>query len=120
MNGPRRPPKPPRPTEVFDPLLQQERTSLAWERTAIAAMAAGVLLARTAAQIHPVVAAVGVVRVVLGSALLVWTGQHYDDLHDHLRAAKNPVHPTGARLVGVATTVFTGLATIIAVVSTFS
>ena len=104
---------------MFDPLLQQERTSLAWERTAIAAMATGVLLARTAAQIHPLLGAIGVIQVMLGSGLLVWAGQHYDDLHDHLRAAKNPVYPTGARIVGVATTVFTGLATIVAVVSTF-
>jgi len=80
-------------------------------------MATGVLLARTAAQVHPVLASVGVFQVVLGSALLVWTGQHYDDLHDHLRAAKSPAHPTGARLVGVATTVFTGLALVVAVAS---
>ena len=104
------------PSVVFDPLLQQERTSLAWERTAISAMAAGVLLARYAAKLHPVLAAVGVLQVVLGSALLVWTGYRYDDLHDQLRAAKSQSYPTAARIVGVATTVFTGSATVIAVV----
>lgn len=103
-----------RPTVAFDSLLQQERTSLAWERTAIATMVAGVLLARTAAVLHPLLSLFGVLQVVCGSALLVWTGQHYEDLHDHLRAGVSPVFPTGARLVGIATTCFTGVATLIA------
>ena len=40
--------KPQRPERVFDLALQHERTALAWERTAIAAMVAGVVLARSA------------------------------------------------------------------------
>ena len=70
-----------RPASVFDPGLQHERTALAWERTAIASMVAGVLMARyAAAAIHVAVAAVGVAQVVFGAVLLVWSARHYDDL----------------------------------------
>lgn len=82
-------------------------------------MVAGVLLARQAAQLHPALGAIGVLQVVFGSTLLVWAGHHYDELHVHLRSGASPVHPTGARLIGVATTIFTGAATLIAVASAF-
>lgn len=108
-----------RPAKVFDPGLQHERTALAWERTAIAVMVAGVLLARYAAQtVHFVIAFVGVAQVAFGAGLLVWTGRHYDDLHGPLRAGASPVHPTAARLIGLATVVFSGFALLLAVLIT--
>lgn len=105
-----------RPTRVFDSGLQHERTALAWERTAIAAMVAGVLLARYAAEsVHYSIASVGVAQVVLAAALLVWAGRHYDDLHGPLRAGVSPVHPTATRLVGILTVGFTGFALVLSV-----
>ena len=107
----------PRPDSVFDPGLQHERTALAWERTAIASMVAGVLLARYAAQtLHFVWAALGIGQVVLGSLVLLWSARHYDELHGPLRAGQSPVHPTAARVVGLGVIGFTGGALLLAVV----
>ena len=106
-----------RPDRVFDPGLQHERNALAWERTAIATMVAGVLLARyTAESLHPSVAAVGLAQVVVGGAVLVWAGRRYEDLHGPLRAGQSPVHPNAARLVGFSTITFTGAASVLATV----
>lgn len=105
-----------RPDRVFDPGLQHERTALAWERTAIAAMVAGILLARYAAEaVHYTIASVGIAQVAFAAGLLVWAGRHYDDLHGPLRAGTSPVHPTATRLVGLLTVVFTGAALVLAV-----
>jgi uncharacterized membrane protein YidH (DUF202 family) len=84
--------------------LQHERTALAWERTAIAAMAVGLLLARFAAQNgHLALASVGFAQLLFGAGLLVWTGWHYRDLHGALRDGETPVRTTAARVVGIAT-----------------
>jgi uncharacterized membrane protein YidH (DUF202 family) len=109
-----------RPREVFDRGLQHERNSLAWERTAIASMVAGVLLARYAAQsLHLVFAFVGFAEVLAGASVLLWSGQHYENLHGRLRSGESPVHPTAARIVGIGSIIFTGLATALAVVIVF-
>lgn len=106
----------PRPEHTFDAGLQQERTSLAWERTAVATMAAGVLFARFAAAESVVpLALFGVAQTVCGAAVLVWAGVHYDELHDTLRDGTGVVHPLAARLLGAATVVFTGIALAVAV-----
>lgn len=108
--------RPDRPDQVFDPGLQHERTALAWERTAIASMVAGVLLARYAAgTVHFAIAFVGIAWVVVGALVLVWSGRHYDDLHGPLRGGESPVHPTAARIVGLGTIVFTGFGLVLSV-----
>lgn len=105
-----------RPDTVFDPGLQHERTALAWERTAIAVMVAGVLLARYAAQtVHFAIAFAGIGQVVVGGLVLVWSARHYEDLHGPLRAGTSPIHPTAARIVGIATVVFSGIGLVLAV-----
>ena len=112
-----------RPTEVFDTGLQHERTSLAWERTAISMMLAGLLLSRFAAvEEFWLLAAGGMVQVVFGAVLLVWSGVHYEELHGALRRSTDVVHPSAARWVGLATIAGTGagLATAIAVTLTRS
>jgi len=106
-----------RPTTVFDPGLQHERTALAWERTAIASMVGGVLMARYASQSLPFVFAfVGLAGVIAGAALLLWSAKHYDDLHGPLRSGDSPVHPTAARVVGLAAVVFTGAGLVLALI----
>ena len=106
-----------RPTRVFDPGLQHERTALAWERTAIASMVAGVLMARyVAAEIHLSVAAVGVGQVIFGSVLLVWSASHYEELHGPLRAGDSPIHPVAARVVGIGAMLSTGAGFVLALV----
>jgi putative membrane protein len=109
-----------RPTTVFDEGLQHERTALAWERTAIAAMVAGALLARYASSAeHFVFASVGVAMVACGSVLLVWSSLHYDDLHGPLRAGQSPVHPTAARRIGWLVIGFTGCALVLSIILVF-
>jgi uncharacterized membrane protein YidH (DUF202 family) len=106
-----------RPDSVFDVGLQHERTALAWERTAIASMIAGVLLGRFAAEsVHFGFAAIGLAWVVIGGALLVWSARHYEDLHGPLRSGQSPVHPGAVRVVGLGTIVFTGAAFLLSVV----
>jgi uncharacterized membrane protein YidH (DUF202 family) len=110
-----------RPTEHFDAGLQHERTALAWERTAVATMVAGTILARYAAiDAHPVLALIGLLQLAFGGALLVWTGFHYDQLHGPLRASDPVVHPTATRLVGIGTVGFTGAALALAAIVTLS
>jgi uncharacterized membrane protein YidH (DUF202 family) len=104
-----------RPEQVFDPMLQHERTALAWERTAVATMVSGTLLARRASELHVSLAAMGVLQVVLGAALLIWTGLRYEQLHAPLRRGESPVHPVAVQFVGITTVVFSGLAMVIAV-----
>ena len=97
--------------------LQHERTALAWERTSIAIMVAGVVLARFAAKDGAAVVAIaGILQVLVGGAVLTWSGRHYEDLHGALHRGDCVVHPGAARVVGVSTIVFTGFALALAVV----
>lgn len=100
---------------VFDPMLQHERTALAWERTAVAMMVSGTLLARHSTNTHVVMAVAGIVQVALGAGLLLWTGVEYEHLHAPLRRGENPAHPGIVHFVGLATTAFTAFATVIAI-----
>lgn len=110
-----------RPPNSFDGGLQQERTALAWERTAIAMMVAGVVLARfaTVEEVY-VFSVIGLLQTAFGAALLVWTGAHYEDLHAPLRAGDPVVHPSAARLVGLVTVIAIGLALMLAVAVTIA
>lgn len=110
-----------RPSTVFDVGLQHERTALAWERTAIASMVAGVLMARYASEsLHFAFAFVGLGQVVVGAGVLLWSARHYDELHGPLRAGETPIHPTAARIVGLGAIVFTGAGLLLALVIAFT
>jgi putative membrane protein len=104
-----------RPSSTFDVGLQHERTALAWERTAIAAMVAGIVFARFAA-LEAIwwAAAIGLAQTAFGAALLVWAGVHYEELHGELRAGNDVVHPRATRLVGVTAVAAIGLALVVA------
>jgi uncharacterized membrane protein YidH (DUF202 family) len=97
------------PDEAFSVGLQQERTSLAWERTAIGLMFAGTLLARYAAEdgVWPV-AGVAFVIAAAGGGLLMWAGIHYDDLHATLREGRPVDHSRLIKAVSLATVVVIG------------
>lgn len=104
----------PRPSGVFDPGLQHERTSLAWERTAVSTIVAGVLLARFSAQSgHFLIGIFSLVVVVYGSFVLLWAALHYEELHTTLRAGHTPAHPQMSRFVGIATVSMTAIAIVI-------
>ena len=72
---------------------------------------------RYAADVNPLLAALGIAQVALGGYVLIWAGQHYDDLHAPLRAGQSPVHPRAARIVGLTSIGFIGAALIITVVA---
>jgi putative membrane protein len=107
---------PSRPDNVFDEGLQHERTALAWERTAVATMVAGVVLARFAAvESFWIAAVIGLAQTAFGGVLLVWSGTHYDDLHEPLRKGDDVVHPVATRVVGVATVAGSAVGALVAV-----
>lgn len=104
-----------RPERIVDANVQHERTSLAWERTAVAVMVAGVFLARAGAKVVPVLSIPGIALVLSGAVLLVWSGRHYDDLHGRVRDGTAAVYPEVARVVGVVAMLGTAIATLIGV-----
>lgn len=109
-----------RPATNFDAGLQHERTALAWERTAISMMVAGVVGGRFAATEDLwVFAGFGLLQTVFGAVVLVWAGAHYDELHGTLRKGDSVVHPSAARLVGAATMLATFAALVVGVVAAF-
>ena len=102
-------------SKVVDAGLQQERTALAWERTAIAVMVSGVLLARYASQsAHWTTAFAGLIQTVIGGGILVWAGVHYTDLRGPLLDGSDVVHPTATRIVGLSTVTFSAIALMLA------
>ena len=100
--------------------LQHERTSLAWERTAIAMMVAGVVLARTAAMsLHFTIGFIGVLETVGGGLLLAWAGRHDEQLHGFATPPSAVPQLALTRLVGAGTVVMTGLALVLATLMAF-
>ncbi len=109
------------PSGVFDEGLQHERTALAWERTAISLMVAGILLARYGSDgAHFVFALFGLAETACGSVMLLWAAQHYDDLHGPLRSGQDVAHPTATNVVGIAAVLFTGCGVLYALIVLFS
>jgi uncharacterized membrane protein YidH (DUF202 family) len=118
--GPEQAPDPPfpiRPDQAGGG-LQPERTALAWERTAIAMMVAGAVLAKQAASgLHFTLGLIGVGEVVAGGMLLAWAGRHSTELHDP-EAPPQAVPQVGmARLVGIGAMVLNGTALILGILA---
>jgi uncharacterized membrane protein YidH (DUF202 family) len=65
----------PGPDEVTDEGLQQERTALAWNRTALAMIIAGALYLRVGGP--PLLLVPGVLMIAFGGLLLVTAGGRY-------------------------------------------
>lgn len=99
------------------PGLQPERTALAWERTAIASMVAGVLLARYAATSnHLAFALAGILQVAASGSLLVWSSSRYFERTGPIESGAELVHPGATRIVGLATIAFSGLSLALALI----
>jgi uncharacterized membrane protein YidH (DUF202 family) len=111
---------PARPTTSFDDALPHERTALAWERTAISIMVAGVLLARfTAHDGHVALSAIGLALTAFGGGVLVWASVQYEARHGQLRDGEPVVHPTAARTIGIVTVIACGAALLFGIVFAF-
>lgn len=99
--------------------VAHERTAQAWERTAIAMMANGILLARFAGTTaHWTIATIGLGETAVGAGLLVWAGFHYDELHGPIRAGDPVIHPTSTRVVGSLALLFIGASLLLALLLT--
>ena len=109
----------PRPVNSIDGGLQHERTALAWERTAIAMMVAGLALDRYAAKEHGLLlGSVGIVQTAAGAMLLLWASRNDKLLHDPSRPASAIPQVWLTRVVGMGNLIFVGLAfTVVLVVS---
>lgn len=106
---------PQQPGDSFDRGLQHERTALAWERTSVATMVAGTVMARYAVDDGLwAFAVIGLGLLAYGALMLAWTGIRYDDLHGPLRQDTPIIHPTATRWVGRAAIAFCVLALVLA------
>lgn len=95
----------------LDPGAQPERTLFGWERTAIAGLAAGLFLARSAATSqHFGVAVLSVVWVAAAGGLLAWSSVHYTGIHGSIASRATVARPGLVWSVSVGATVLSGLA----------
>lgn len=82
-----------RSTSAFDVGLQAERTGLAWDRTALAVIATGLLLVRATTTNDQVFLAVfGLCVVTSGGALACLSAQRYEQLQARLRSGSSTAH----------------------------
>jgi len=87
--------------------FQQERTALAWERTAVAMIVCGMLLIRFGAlESQPLLGVIGTAECLGGAAVLAWAGVHHANVERLLRAGEPLVHAPLARAVGLGTIAF--------------
>ena len=107
----------PDPEEVFDEGLQQERTGLAWDRTSLSMIVAGLVLMRNPSSVIPLLPmTVGGVIVVTGTWLGLVSYLRYRRLHRVLRDDRTPASPWLIRWVG-ASTVALAIAALVELVS---
>lgn len=96
--------------------LAEERTSLAWERSAFSMVVVGTLLARISLDRGlPIAAGAAVTQAVLGLGVLVWSSSGSFDRappRSEIDPFEGPalLHPVAAWLLGASTTVFSVVA----------
>ena len=108
------------PDRVYDRGAQQERTELAWTRTAMAVVVVGALMLRVGALAGgPVLLIPGFVLLALGAIIFDRSARRYVVLHGILRGGASVVSPLARLLViamvsiglcGAALTVLAGTA----------
>lgn len=92
---------------IYDEGMQQERTALAWDRTALAMIVGGALFLRAGQPpYHELRHLPGIVMIALGAVLLVASFTHYERRDARLREGGRATHPGLVRLVGVAAVLF--------------
>lgn len=95
----------PQPADRTDDGVPHERTGLAWQRTAIALMVAGVAFTRVvSADGHPALGMIGIVWVLAGGVLLAWAASNDSLLRDPLRPASAVPQVALTRVVGLGAT----------------
>lgn len=96
--------RPSQPDEVFDEGLQQERTALAWDRTGMSMMVAGVMLLKNPSSLLPLLPIlVGAAVVISGAWLSLVSHLRYRKLHRVLRAEQPVPSPWLVRWVSLST-----------------
>ena len=76
----------------------------------------GALIARQAAvSLHWAFGVAGLVVVALGSGVLIWAEQRYDELLRTTDQGASPAHPTATRVVGLMAIAVIGVAATMAV-----
>ena len=109
----------PQPANRTDDGVPHERTGLAWQRTAIASMVAGVAFTRVlSSEGHPALGLIGIVWVLAGGALLAWAASNDTMLRDPLRPAAAVPQVALTRAVGLSTTALALVSLITAVALT--
>ena len=87
--------------------FQQERTALAWERTAVAMILCGLLLIRFGTrESQLLLGVIGTAECLGGAAVLAWAGAHHANVDRLVRAGEPLVHAPLARAVGLGTIAF--------------
>jgi hypothetical protein len=84
----------------IDPMLQSERTAMAWQRTALGVGGIGALLLHSGVAVAAVLGGLGLVAAVV---LLVVTERRYERIVAHVSAGRRASSPALVRTVSVAT-----------------
>lgn len=87
--------------------MQQERTALAWDRTALAMIVGGALFVRAGQPpYHAPRHLPGILMVVLGAVVLVLSFERYERRDVRLRGGGPVLQPVLVRVVGIAAVLF--------------
>ena len=93
--------------DVFDLGLQQERTTLAWNRTGLSMIVCGSLLVRDHGDTAPIVfLMIGGATSILGTWMLVAAGLRYRQMDKALRASQNVTSYRWIRAIATCTLLF--------------
>lgn len=99
--------RPAQPNRVAGLQLQHERTTLSWDRTAVAMIVAGaVFLHAGNGPLHSPRHIPGALAIVFGAVLLAHAYRRYERLRGSVPTGANSAAPWLLRLVGVTTLLF--------------
>ena len=85
-----------RPERSIDPMLQSERTAMAWQRTALGVGGIGAALLHSGILVTVVIGAVGLVSAL---TLLVVTERRYEHIVERVQGGRPPSSPALMRIM---------------------